>query len=73
LGNYRQDADGQPYEVPERFRYGQVPLRGQEGRPDVPAAHARGHLREGGMAATVMPHGVLFRGGDERDIRGHDR
>ena len=23
----------------------------------------------GGMVATVMPHGVLFRGGDERDIR----
>ena len=26
-------------------------------------------LRPGGMVATVMPHGVLFRGGDEREIR----
>ncbi|MEZ5469612.1 MAG: N-6 DNA methylase [Lysobacterales bacterium] len=25
--------------------------------------------RDGGMVATVMPHGVLFRGGDERTIR----
>ena len=26
-------------------------------------------LRTGGMMATVMPHGVLFRGGEEKDIR----
>jgi type I restriction enzyme M protein len=26
-------------------------------------------LRRGGMVVTVMPHGVLFRGGAERDIR----
>jgi type I restriction enzyme M protein len=26
-------------------------------------------LRAGGMVCTVMPHGVLFRGGAERDIR----
>ena len=26
-------------------------------------------LRDGGMLATVMPHGVLFRGGEERAIR----
>jgi type I restriction enzyme M protein len=26
-------------------------------------------LRPGGMVATVMPHGILFRGGAERDIR----
>jgi type I restriction enzyme M protein len=26
-------------------------------------------LRPGGMVCTVMPHGVLFRGGAERDIR----
>jgi hypothetical protein len=25
--------------------------------------------RDGGMVATVMPHGVLFRGGDEKAIR----
>jgi type I restriction enzyme M protein len=26
-------------------------------------------LKPNGIAATVMPHGVLFRGGAERDIR----
>jgi type I restriction enzyme M protein len=25
--------------------------------------------KEGGMIATVMPHGVLFRGGEEKKIR----
>ena len=40
----------------------------QEGRPDVRAAHGRG-AAPGGIVATVMPHGVLFRGGDENKIR----
>ena len=31
--------------------------------------HMLAVLRPTGMAATVMPHGVLFRGGAERDIR----
>ena len=26
-------------------------------------------LRQRGMVCTAMPHGVLFRGGTERDIR----
>ena len=31
--------------------------------------HMLASLRPGGMVATVMPHGVLFRGGDEGKIR----
>src|SRR5450759_4647246 len=31
--------------------------------------HMLAVLRPGGMVATFMPHGVLFRGGAERDIR----
>ena len=33
------------------------------------AQHMLGVLRQGGMMATVMPHGVLFREGAEREIR----
>jgi type I restriction enzyme M protein len=42
----------------------------QEGRPDVRAAHA-GRAQGDGRMATVMPHGVLFRGGEEREARKH--
>ena len=31
--------------------------------------HMLAVLRTGGMAVTVMPHGVLFRGGAEKEIR----
>lgn len=53
---------------PERFRYGQVPL-GAKKADLMFLQHMIAVLREGGMLATVMPHGVLFRGGDERTIR----
>jgi type I restriction enzyme M protein len=33
------------------------------------AQHMLAVCKPGGMAATVMPHGVLFRGGAEKDIR----
>ena len=31
--------------------------------------HMLAVTRDGGIVATIMPHGVLFRGGDERAIR----
>jgi type I restriction enzyme M protein len=31
--------------------------------------HMLAVTRDGGMVATVMPHGVLFRGGEEKTIR----
>ena len=59
--------DWQP-RFPERFRYGQVPL-GAKKADLMFLQHMVASLNNQGMLATVMPHGVLFRGGDERRIR----
>ncbi|NKC11536.1 MAG: N-6 DNA methylase [Gammaproteobacteria bacterium] len=59
-------ADGIPF--PERFPYGFCPESGK--KADLMfVQHMASVLRQGGMVCTVMPHGVLFRGGAERDIR----
>lgn len=69
-GNTEKDADDTPAwkpKFPERFPY-QVPLGAK--KADLMFLQHMVHVtRDGGMVATVMPHGVLFRGGDERDIR----
>jgi addiction module HigA family antidote len=52
----------------ERFPYSFCPETGK--KADLMfAQHMLAVLREGGMLATVMPHGVLFRGGAEQKIR----
>ncbi|HEX2688439.1 MAG TPA: class I SAM-dependent DNA methyltransferase [Kofleriaceae bacterium] len=62
--NYAQD--GLPFK--ERFRFGFCPEGGK--KADLMfVQHMLAVLRPGGMVVTVMPHGVLFRGGDERTIR----
>jgi len=62
--NYTQD--GLPF--PERFPHGFCPEGGK--KADLMfVQHMFSVLRQGGMVCTVMPHGVLFRGGAERDIR----
>jgi type I restriction enzyme M protein len=62
--NYTKD--GIPF--PERFRYGWCPESGK--KADLMfVQHMVSVLRPQGTVATVMPHGVLFRGGAERDIR----
>jgi type I restriction enzyme M protein len=62
--NYSQD--GIPF--PERFRYGWCPEGGK--KADLMfVQHMISVLRPRGTVATVMPHGVLFRGGAEREIR----
>jgi type I restriction enzyme M protein len=53
---------------PDRFPYGFCPETGKKGDLMF-AQHMLSVLRRGGMMATVMPHGVLFRGGDEQKIR----
>jgi type I restriction enzyme M protein len=59
-------ADGLPFK--ERFPYGFCPESGK--KADLMfVQHMISVLRQGGMCCTVMPHGVLFRGGAERDIR----
>ena len=54
---------------PERFQWGWAPEGGK--KADLMfVQHMVSVLKSGrGIAATVMPHGVLFRGGAERDIR----
>ena len=59
-------ADGIPF--PERFAYGFCPESGK--KADLMfVQHMYAVLRQGGMVCTVMPHGVLFRGGAEKQIR----
>jgi type I restriction enzyme M protein len=58
--------DGIPF--PERFRFGFCPESGK--KADLMfVQHMVAVLRQAGMVVTVMPHGVLFRGGEERHIR----
>ena len=62
--NYTRE--GIPY--PERFRYGWCPEGGK--KADLMfVQHMISVLRPQGTVATVMPHGVLFRGGTEAEIR----
>ena len=55
-------------EFPERFRWGWCPTSGKKGDLMF-AQHMLAVCKSGGMVATVMPHGVLFRGGAEKGIR----
>ncbi len=62
--NYQ--ADGMA--LPGRMRYGWTPETGK--KADLMfVQHMVAVLEQHGIAATVMPHGVLFRGGVERAIR----
>jgi type I restriction enzyme M protein len=71
-GNTEKDADDNPAWKPkfeaERFSYGQVPL-GSKKADLMFVQHMLAVTRDGGMVATVLPHGVLFRGGEEKTIR----
>lgn len=71
-GTTDKDPDGNPAWVPkfasERFTYGQVPL-GSKKADLMFVQHMLAVTSDGGMVATVMPHGVLFRGGEEKTIR----
>jgi type I restriction enzyme M protein len=62
--NYSRD--GIPF--PERFRFGFCPESGK--KADLMfVQHMLAVLRSQGLVVTVMPHGVLFRGGEEKQIR----
>jgi len=53
---------------PERFKYGFAPETGK--KADLMfVQHMLASLKHNGRAAVVMPHGVLFRGGKEKQIR----
>jgi type I restriction enzyme M protein len=55
-------------EFPERFRWGWAPTKGKKGDLMF-AQHMLAVCKPGGVVTTVMPHGVLFRGGAEKEIR----
>ena len=62
--NYSRE--GLPFQ--ERFKYGFCPETGK--KADLMfVQHMISVLRSDGTVCTVMPHGVLFRGGAEREIR----
>jgi len=72
-GTTDKQADGktpawQPKFADVRFPYGHVPL-GAKKADLMFLQHMLAVTRDGGMIASVMPHGVLFRGGEERSIR----
>ena len=70
-GTTDKDHAGQPAwapDFPERFSYGQVPL-GAKKADLMFMQHMVAVLADGGQMATVLPHGVLFRGGEEKTIR----
>ncbi|KAB8183257.1 N-6 DNA methylase [Nonomuraea phyllanthi] len=62
------DKAGATRHFKERFRRGWCPDSSK--KADLMfVQHMVSVLEDGGIAATVMPHGVLFRGGVEREIR----
>jgi type I restriction enzyme M protein len=65
---FSQNYEKKGLSFPERFRFGFCPEGGK--KADLMfVQHMISVLRPNGMVATIMPHGVLFRGGTEKDIR----
>ena len=65
---FGMNYDGEGMEFKERFAYGFCSESGK--RADLMfAQHMLAVLRPKGLCVTVMAHGVLFRGGAEKDIR----
>ena len=65
---FSQNYTKSTMEFPQRFRYGFAPETGK--KADLMfVQHMIASLKNNGMMATVMPHGVLFRGGAEKAIR----
>lgn len=64
---FSQSYEPAALEHPERFAYGQCPPKKKADLMFV--QHMLAVLRDGGMACTVVPNGVLFRGGVEQEIR----
>jgi type I restriction enzyme M protein len=65
---FSQNYDKKGMQHTERFNYGWAPENGKKADL-IFAQHVLAVLTKDGLGATVMPHGVLFRGGDEGKIR----
>lgn len=65
---FSQNYEASKCEHRERFTYGLAPETGK--KADLMfVQHMLASLKRGGRGAVVMPHGVLFRGGKEKEIR----
>jgi type I restriction enzyme M protein len=65
---FSQNYETEGMEHKERFRYGWAPETGK--KDDLMfVQHMWSVLMPDGLLVTVMPHGVLFRGGKEKEIR----
>jgi type I restriction enzyme M protein len=65
---FSQNYDRSQLKHTERFKYGYTPEGGK--KADLMfLQHMLAVLKSDGIVATVMPHGVLFRGGEEGKIR----
>jgi type I restriction enzyme M protein len=65
---FSQNYSKQEMKFSSRFRYGFAPETGK--KADLMfVQHMIASLNQRGMMATIMPHGVLFRGGQEKVIR----
>ncbi len=65
---FSQNYETEGMEHKERFRYGWAPETGK--KADLMfVQHMWSVLMPDGLLVTVMPHGVLFRGGREKEIR----
>jgi len=65
---FSQNYSKQDMKFSSRFRYGFAPETGK--KADLMfVQHMIASLNQCGMMATIMPHGVLFRGGQEKVIR----
>jgi len=65
---FSQNYSRNNMQFPERFKYGFTPETGK--KADLMfLQHMIASIKDDGIMATVMPHGVLFRGGQEKIIR----
>lgn len=65
---FSQPFHGIGADFPGRYHWGRV-KEGAKKADLMFLQHMVSVLKDGGRGATVMPHGVLFRGGEEREIR----
>ena len=67
---FSQNYDKDSLTHTERFRYGYTPASDNSKKADLMfLQHMLAVLKVDGVVVTVMPHGVLFRGGAEGEIR----
>ncbi|KUH33999.1 N-6 DNA methylase [Thermococcus celericrescens] len=65
---FSMPSPGEEVNFPQRFKYGIIP-KGKKRADLMFLQHMISSLKKDGILATVMPNGILFRGGPEKVIR----